>query len=176
MVWIDLVIGLLLLLEILKGLKSGFAKESGTIIGILVGFIMASACGNTMARFLSAVCGDSILWSRILGFLLTFLAVFLLILILSKIFEGFLKVFALDWMNKAAGGVFCLLKGLLVLSVVLNLYQAIDKDCSLIGTQRVKDSVLYGPVRNFAPTLFPSLKLFQHPGDPVDEGPKTMNV
>jgi membrane protein required for colicin V production len=176
MVWIDAVIGLLLLLDVLKGIKNGLASEAGTIIGILLGFLVASASGNVMGRFLMPVCANSPQWSGVLGFLLTFLAVLALILILSKVFEGFLTTLSLGWMNKLAGGVFCLLRGALVLSIVLNLYQAVDKDCSLIGKERAKTSVFYKPIRNFAPAIFPTFRLFKHPEDPLMEEKKKMEV
>lgn len=162
MVWIDAVIGLLLLLDVLKGIKNGLASEAGTIIGIILGFLVASACGNVMGRFMMPVCGNSPQWSGVIGFLLTFLAVLALILILSKLFEGFLDTLSMGWMNKVAGGVFCLLRSALVLSIVLNLYQAIDKDYSLIGKEKVKASVFYKPIRNFAPAIFPTFRLFKH--------------
>ena len=169
MVWIDAVIGLLLILDVLRGIKNGFASEAGTIVGILAGFFVASLSGNAMARFLSPVCGGSPQWSGVLGFLVCFLAVFVLILILSKVFESFLDALALGWMNKLAGGFFCFLRGVLVLSIVLNLYQAVDKDCSLIGKEKVKASVFYKPIRNFASPIFPTVRLFKHPEDPLKE-------
>jgi len=169
MVWIDAVIGLLLVLDILKGVKNGFASEAGTIIGILAGFFVASALGNTTAHFLLPFCGHSPQWSGVLGFLVTFLVVFILILILSKVFEGFLNALALGWMNKLAGGFFCFLRGVLVMSIILNLYQAVDKDCSLIGKEKVKASVFYKPIRNFASSIFPTVRLFKHSEDPLKE-------
>jgi len=169
MVWIDAVIGLLLVLDILKGVKNGFASEAGTILGILAGFLVASTFGNTMAHFLLPICGHSPQWSGVLGFLVCFLLVFILILILSKVFEGFLNALALSWMNKLAGGFFCFMRGLLVLSIILNLYQAVDKDCSLIGKEKVKASVFYKPIRNFASSIFPTVRLFKHPNDPLKE-------
>jgi membrane protein required for colicin V production len=169
MTWIDVLIGGLLLLELFKGWKNGFASEVGSVLGIVLGFVVASVSGNTLARFLSPAFNNSELWSRVLAFLLTFLAVFVLILILSKIFEGFLKVFALDWINKVAGSFFCILKGMLVLSILLNIYQSIDEDCSMVGVNKIEKSIFYKPVRNFAPSIFPSLKLFQHHGNTVIE-------
>jgi membrane protein required for colicin V production len=169
MVWIDAVIGLLLILDILKGVKNGLVSEAGTIVGILAGFFVASVFGNTMAHFLLPLCRNSSQWSGVLGFLVCFLAVLILILILSKVFEGFLKTLALGWMNKLGGGFFCFLKGALVLSIVLNLYQAVDKDCSLIGKEKVKASVFYKPIRNFASSIFPTVRLFKHPEDPLKE-------
>ena len=172
MVWIDAVIALLLILDILKGVKNGLASEAGTIIGIVAGFFVASVFGNATAHFLLPVCGNSPQWSGVLGFLLTFLVVFLLILILSKVFEGFLNALALGWLNKLAGGFFCFLRGVLVLSIVLNLYQTVDKDCSLIGKEKVKTSVFYKPIRNFASSIFPTVRLFKHPDDPLKEDNK----
>lgn len=169
MVWIDAVIGLVLIFEILKGVKNGFASEAGTIVGILAGFLVASALGNITAHFMLPLCGNSPQWSGVIGFLATFLVVLLLILILSKVFEGFLNALALGWMNKMAGGFFCFLKGVLVLSLFLNLYQAVDKDCSLIGKEKVKASVFYKPIRNFAKSIFPTVRLFKHPEDPLKE-------
>lgn len=176
MMWIDVVIGLLLILDVLRGVKNGFVSEVGTIIGILAGFFVASALGNTMARFLYPICGHSLQWSGVLGFLVTFLVVLVLILILSKVFEGFLNALALGWMNKLAGGFFCFLRGVLVLSIVLNLYQAVDKDCSLIGKEKAKASVFYKPIRNFATSIFPTVRLFKHPEDPLKEDTKQMEV
>jgi membrane protein required for colicin V production len=171
MIFLDLVIGLLLLLDILKGFRKGFLSEAGTILGILFGFLMASAGGNSMARFLAPVCGGSEKWSVVVGFLLTFLAVFFLIVILAKIFEGFLSALALGWTNRLAGAVFCLLRGALVLSVVLNLYETIDDDRSMIGPERIQSSIFYMPVQRLAPTLFPSVRLFKHSEDQTVDKP-----
>jgi membrane protein required for colicin V production len=176
MVWFDIVIGLILLLEIFKGLKKGFLGEIGTILGIFFGFFIASASGNTMAGFLSPVCGDSAKWSAVLGFLLTFLVVFSLIVILAKIFEGFLSVLALGWVNRLAGGFFCLLKGALVLSIVLNLYQAIDEDRSMLGPERIESSAFYKPIVKVAPALFPSFRLFHHSDTTLTKNPKQIMV
>jgi membrane protein required for colicin V production len=169
MIWIDAVIGLFLILDIAKGIKNGLASEAGTIIGIVLGFLVASASGNVMATFLLPVCKQSPQWSGVMGFLLTFIAVFVLVLIFAKLFEGFLDTIALGWMNKLGGGVFSLLRGLLVWSIIINLYQAIDRDCSIIGKERAKASVFYKPIRNFAPAIFPTIRLFKHPEDPLNE-------
>jgi membrane protein required for colicin V production len=176
MIWIDIVIGLLLILDIVRGIKKGFASEAGTIVGIILGFLIASASGKTMATFLLPVCRNSEQWSNIFGFLLTFAAVLALVLIFAKLFEGILDAISLGWTNKLAGGAFSLLRGLLVWSIIINLYQAIDKDCSIIGKERAKASVFYKPIRNFAPAIFPTFRLFKHPEDPLNEDPKTMET
>lgn len=179
MEWIDVLIGILLLLEIFRGLQRGFIAEAGSIIAIIAGFYTASAFKGTMAHFLSPVCFNSERWSAVIGFLFTFLVVYLLIIILAKIFEGFLGVIALGGVNRLAGGLFCLFKGVLVLSIVLNLYEMIDSDRSFIGVKHIESSVFYKPVVKFAPGLFPSFssdKLHQHPEKPDSNDSQKMTV
>ncbi|MDD4922238.1 MAG: CvpA family protein [Bacteroidales bacterium] len=163
---IDVLIGLLLIYELFRGLKGGFMAEAASIIGLVIAFYAASAFQEKMAHLLSPVCFDSERWSAVIGFLFTFLVVYLLIVILAKIFEGFLGVIALGGVNRLAGGAFCLLKGALVLSIILNLYETIDSDRSFVGVKHIKSSVFYQPVLKMAPALFPSFrseKLLQHP-------------
>ena len=169
---IDVFIALLLAYEIFRGLKRGFIAEVGSIVALIVAFYTASAMRGSMAHLLSPVCLDSPAWSSAIGFLVTFLVVFLLIVILAKIFEGFLGIIALGGINRLAGGLFCLFKGALILSIVLNLYETIDSDRSFIGAKRIESSIFYKPVKKVAPTLFPhfgSKKSDQNPEKPDSE-------
>lgn len=175
---IDVFIGLLLIYEIARGLKRGFVAEAGSIIGLIVAFYTASAMRGSMAHFLSPVCFDSERWSSAIGFLFTFLVVYALIIILSKIFEGFIGVIALGGINRLAGGLFCLFKGVLIFSIVLNLYETIDSDRSFIGVKHVESSVFYKPILKVAPGLFPyfsSYKSHQHPEKPDLDDSHKMN-
>jgi membrane protein required for colicin V production len=158
---IDVFIGPLLLFELYRGLKRGFVAEVGSIVALVVAFYIASALRVSMAHFLSPVCYGSAPWSSVIGFLFTFLVVFLLIVILSKIFDGFLGIIALGGINRLAGGLFCLFKGVLIFSIVLNLYETIDKDHSFVGPDRVKSSVFYKPVLKVAPAMFPYFRTDQ---------------
>jgi len=169
---IDVIIGLLLAYEIFRGLNRGFVAEAASIVALIVAFYIASAMRGSMAHLLSPVCFDSPTWSSAIGFLFTFLVVYLLIVILAKIFEGFLGIIALGGINRLAGGFFCLFKGVLIFSIVLNLYETIDSDRSFIGPKRIESSILYKPVIKVAPTLFPhygSKKSDQTPEKPDSE-------
>jgi len=158
MTLIDVFIGLLLVYEIFRGFKRGFVAEAGSIVGLVVAFYVASAMRGGMAHFLSPVCFNSERWSSAIGFLFIFLVVYLLILILAKIFEGVIGVIALGGVNRLAGGLFCLFKGVLIFSIVLNLYETIDSDRSFIGAKHIESSLLYKPVLKVAPSLFPYFK------------------
>jgi len=155
---LDIIIGLLLFFEILNGFKRGFLAEAGSIFGLLLGIFAGLAFREPMGHLFSSLCGNSERVSSVVGFFVTFLVVYLLITILAKIFEGFLGIVLLGWVNRMAGAIFCLLKGLLFLSILLNLYEAIDKDRSFVGPKKIESSVLYKPVIKIAPNLFPAFK------------------
>lgn len=166
--WLDIVLFIYLFFEAWKGFKNGLMSELGSILGIILGFLLASTTNEPMSLFLSPVTGGSIWLSRIVAFLLTFLAVFSLILILSKIFEGFLKVFALNWLNQITGAFFNMMKGLLVLSVVVNLLLFIDFRSRLIPNHVKEKSLMIEKVSKIAPAVFPTVQIFKHSAEPDD--------
>jgi len=155
MEFIDILIGLFLLYEIVRGLKRGFMTEAASIVGIVVAFYAATAFREPMAQLLRPVCFESERWGSVIGFLFTFLVIYLLIIILAKVFEGILGVFALGGINRLAGGAFCFLKGALILSIILNLYETIDSDHSSVEAKHIESSIFYKPVLKVAPTIFP---------------------
>lgn len=160
---IDFIIGLLLLLEIINGYRCGFLAEIGSIIGLISGFLIASSFLIPMTHFFSEINPKAGPWCSVVAFLFTFLLVYLVITILAKIFEGFLGFIALGWLNRLAGGLFCMLKGVFVLSIFLNLCGVVDKGHHFIGVKHIESSVFYEPVLNFAPLFFPSFKSINEP-------------
>jgi len=155
---IDIFIGFILLFEILNGLKRGFLVEAGSLFGFIIGFYAALALRIPMSHFLGIFFTMSERWLSVLGFFFSFLVVYLLITILAKISEGIMSAISLGWVNRLAGGFFCLLKGALVLSIILNLYETIDEDRSFIGAKHAESSVFYKPVLKVAPVLYPAFK------------------
>lgn len=172
MVLIDIIIGSLLLLEIINGYKRGFLAEVGSILGLILGLFVALSFRIPMAHLFSAMDAKAGTWPSVVGFFVTFLLVYLVITILARIFEGFLGFIALGWLNRLAGGLFCMLKGLFILSIFLNLYELVDKDRSFIGVKHIESSVFYKSVLNFAPRFFPSFKLINEPQQDQKNGYK----
>lgn len=166
--WLDIFLLIYLFFEAWKGFKNGLMNELGSILGIILGFLLASITNESLAVFFSPVTGGSLWMSRIVAFLLTFLAVFSLILILSKIFEGFLKVFALNWLNQIAGAFFNVMKGLLVISVIVNLLLFIDFRSRLIPNHVKEKSLMFEKVSKIAPAVFPTVQIFKHTAEPDD--------
>jgi len=176
--WIDLLIFIILIINILSGLKNGFFEEIGAFAGLIAGIIAGITLKNVAINFLMEHTMISPVWINLWGFMLPFLFVFLLFVILAKVASQFFKVISMSWLNRIAGSVFCLFKGLLILSVMINLYELVDKDRSLVGNDKIQESLLYQPVAELAPAIFPTLKNMYKDGEKhihVKES-KTINV
>ncbi|MDP4277478.1 MAG: CvpA family protein [Bacteroidota bacterium] len=154
--WLDIFLGLILLLSLLDGYKNGFFREVGGLAGLIVGFFVASALNHVIAGHLIVAHSWHVATANMFGFLIPFLAVIVLFVFLSKVFSQLFSMLALGWMNRLAGAFFCFLKGAFILSIMLNLYQLADKDSSLIGKERIERSTFYKPLVKVAPSLFPS--------------------
>ena len=68
-----------------------------------------------------------------------------------------LEAVALGFINRFLGALFSVLKYAFVISVLLAILNGIDKNSNIISEKQKKDSVLYGPVSNLAPQVFPYL-------------------
>ncbi|HBL71771.1 MAG TPA: hypothetical protein DD409_02105 [Bacteroidales bacterium] len=155
--WLDVVLGILLALNIFSGFKHGFFEEVAGFAGLIAGLFVALAIDDEVSCLLATQLGVGHTWSSILGFFLPFIAVILVFLAGAKLFTHFFKALSLGWLNRLAGAAFSLLKGLLILSILLNLYERVDEDKSLLGSQIARSS-LYEPVRRVAPSIFPAFR------------------
>ena len=64
---------------------------------------------------------------------------------------------ALGIINKFLGGVFGVLKIALILSVVLNIFDKMNTTITFVDEEKINDTVLYKPVKDLVPTIFPSI-------------------
>lgn len=161
--WLDVVLGLLLALTIISGYRHGFFEEVAGFAGLIAGLFVALALDNQVANLLVTRFGTQPVLSHILGFLLPFTIVMVVFQLSAKLFTHFFKTLSLGWLNGLAGAAFSLFKGLLILSILLNIYERADEDKSLLGTQ-IARSTLYEPVRRVAPGLFPAFRAITHRG------------
>jgi len=77
--------------------------------------------------------------------------------LLGKAMTKIAETIALGFFNKLVGAIFGFLKYALILSIVLLVYDEINASLRFVEKEKVKKSVLYEPVKNFAPTIFPNL-------------------
>ncbi len=152
---------ILLIIPLVWGAYKGFTKgliiELGTLASLILGIWVALKFSFHIANFLSKFITINPKYLNLIAFALTFILVLVLVFFISKLIERFVKVMALDFINKLAGACFGILKFSVVLSVVLFLINSLDKRVDFIEEKTKSDSLLYNPISNIITTILPSI-------------------
>ena len=153
---IDIIIAALLVFGFVRGLIKGLFVEIASLVALIAGIYGAIHfsfyVGNVLVKYVS--------WEEryitIVAFAITFGLIVLVIALLGKIFTKIADFASLGLLNKIAGGVFGSLKSALILSIVLLVFSKLNDTLPFISEAQQNDAILYEPVKELAPTLFPS--------------------
>ncbi|WP_298779275.1 CvpA family protein [uncultured Polaribacter sp.] len=154
----DIVILVLLILSFVRGIMKGLFAEVASLVAVIIGIYAAINYSFYIENYLV---GTSFNWSsqtnKIVSFAVTFLVVVILIIIIGKILTKIADVAALGLINKFLGGLFGALKTALILSVVFIFFGRINNTIPFISQETLDESLFYKPIKQIAPTLFPSI-------------------
>lgn len=133
----DILVTIIVGFCLIRGIFRGLVKELSSILGVMTGYYVANSYYPQVAKFLSRWI-SVVDYSRLTGFLAVFIAVFLLISILGVIIKYLMSIAFLGWADRISGGVFGLIKGLLIASILVVVFTTfLPKNTSMI-----KDSVV----------------------------------
>lgn len=154
---VDIVLAVILILGAVNGFIRGLFVEVTTLAGLILGVYGAIHFSYFLGDFLK----DHVSWDesmiQVVSFGGTFLIILLGLVILGKMMTRVADKLALGFFNKIVGAIFGFLKVALILSVVLIVYDEINASLRFFGKEKVRDSVLYEPVKKLAPAIFPDL-------------------
>jgi membrane protein required for colicin V production len=135
----------------------GLFVEVTTLVGLVLGVYGALHFSYFLGDFLK----DSVSWDesmiQVVSFAGTFLIILIALVLLGKAMTKIAETIALGFFNKIVGAIFGFLKYALILSIVLIVYDEINTSLRFVEKEKVKKSVLYEPIKNFAPAIFPNL-------------------
>ena len=151
----DIIIAALLLFGFIRGLFKGLFVEVASLIALIAGIYGAIHFSYFVGNFLA----DRVSWEgryiTIVSFAITFAIIVLVIGLLGKLFTKIADFASLGLLNKILGGTFGILKIGVILSVVLLVFTKLNNTIPFISEEQKEASILYEPIKNLAPTLFP---------------------
>jgi len=154
---VDIVIVVILLFGLVKGFIKGLFIEITSLVGLVLGVYGAIH----FSYFLSNILKSRVSWDasmiQIVAFAGTFLIILFALVFLGKILTKIAETAALGFFNKILGAVFGVLKYALILSIVFLIYDQVNSSLKFLDKKKAKQSTLYEPVKNLAPTIFPGL-------------------
>ena len=154
---IDIVLGALLLFGLIRGAIKGLFVEISSLCALVLGVFGAIH----FSYFVSDLLESKVDWDEktmnIIAFATTFVIIVLAISLAGKALTKLADFAALGMLNKLLGGVFGALKIGLILSVLLIVFNKLNKTLPFMEEDQLEESILYKPVKSLAPMIFPTL-------------------
>ena len=154
---IDIVLGALLLFGLIRGAMKGLFVEVASLVALVLGVYGAIHFSGFAAELLESKVDWSEKTINIVAFAITFVIIVLAISLAGKALTKLADFAALGILNKLLGGVFGVLKIGLILSVLLIVFNKLNKTLPFMEEEDLEESVLYEPVKSLAPMIFPNI-------------------
>lgn len=152
--YIDILIGIALAYGLIRGLMNGFFIELASLVSLIIG-IWAAIKFSYVAK---SLIGGVVSWTprtiQIVAFIVTFILVVIAITILAKFLTAAANLSGLGLVNKIFGGVFGVIKTILILSVILNLFARLNFKNLIVSKETTEKSLFYSPILKAAAWLY----------------------
>lgn len=156
--YFDIIIIIPLLWAAYKGYKKGFVIEVASLVALLLGIWGALKFSGFVTELIIENFETQSKYLPLISFAVTFILIVVGVHFVAKLVDRFVKAIALNFINRIAGAAFGIVKVAFIVSVILSLINQIDKKSDVISEKLVNESLLYKPISDFAPLVFPSLK------------------
>ena len=167
--YIDIILGLLLLFAAISGFRKGLVSELASLAALILGIWGAIEFSYITTDFLLENFDLQTKYLNIISFVITFVVIVILVHIVGSAVNKFIETAMLGFINKLAGLAFGILRSALILSIILVVFDKIDEDVEILSKEAKEESLLYEPIRNFAPSLFPFINLWDTSDEPNKE-------
>lgn len=150
---VDIIFLILVLMALVKGYRHGFIMAAFSVIALIAGLAAAMKLSVIAAGYLKDSTNLSAKWLPVVSFLLVFVAVVILIKVVSALLQKAAEVVMLGWLNKLAGIVLYLAVYTIVFSVALFYADKIH----LLNSDALTASKTYPYIRPCGPVVVDSI-------------------
>jgi len=154
---IDIVLACLLLFGLVIGYRRGLFVELTSLVGLVLGVYGAIHFSYFLSNFLESKVSWDPAMIQVIAFAGTFFIILMALVFLGKALTAIAETIMLGFFNKILGAIFGALKYALIISVVLIIFSEFNKTFKFMDKSKTRNSVLYEPIKNFAPMIFPKL-------------------
>lgn len=149
---IDLFLIVLLVWAAFSGWRSGFLREVTSMVGLLVGLLIAATCYGAFGKYLAVDGSETNMVTSIIAFFLLWIVVPIVLGFFATMLTKVIKGMQLGVPNSILGLVVSVVKYLVLVSCVLNVMDGLG----IMNHEKTADSRLYGPVTGALRVFFPA--------------------
>lgn len=140
------------------GLFKGLIKELTSLFAIFIGIYGAKLFAPVVSEILIQSFQFQPKTATPIAYLILFIVIAVLLMLLANLIDKIFDSLSLGGLNKLLGGVFGALKYALIVSVLLNVFNALDSRFSLISSELKSESLGYQPLMKLGPVLWEETK------------------
>ncbi len=115
--WLDIILLIGLVIPTFIGLKQGLIKAVLSLVGLIVGVILAGNFYEHLAGILGFISNPDV--ANVVAYVLILVVVLVIAAVAAKLLKTFIKVVMLGWVNTAGGGIFGFVMGMIFLGAIL---------------------------------------------------------
>lgn len=156
--YIDIILGILLVLAAIRGFSKGLIAEVASLAALILGIWGTIQFSYVTSDFLVEYFNLNTDYLNLISFVVTFVVIVIVVHIVGNVVNKMVETVMLGFVNKLAGLVFGVLKSALILSIILVLFNKIDEDVHILPENTKENSRMYEPIRSFAPSIFPFIE------------------
>lgn len=158
--YIDIILGILILLSAIGGFKNGLVTELASLAALILGIWGAIQFSDITTELLIKYFALESNYLNIISFGVTFIVIVILVHVVASVINKMVNSGVLGITNKLAGMVFGILRSILFLSIVLMVFDKIDEDVEILPKDIKANSRMYEPIKNIAPSIFPFIDIW----------------
>lgn len=159
--YIDIILGILLIIAAIQGFRKGFIIEFASLAALILGIWGGIKFSDFTVRLITKYTGFHSDYLTIIAFFVTFIIIVILIHLMGKVLDSVVKAAMLGFLNRLAGVIFGVLKTALILSILLLLFDEVDQNVHILPVKQKEESKIYEPMKQVVPTLLPFVKLWK---------------
>ena len=154
---LDIILGIILILSFVSGMKKGLFVTLASLIGLVLGIIGALCFSDFAAGYIYEWFNWSEQTVNITARAVTFVAIVIIISWAGKFLTKMADFAFLGVFNKILGGVFNVLISAFIVSVLFMFFNYWNPTDYVIPEEKKDNSYLYYPVASIAPMVLPHL-------------------
>ena len=117
--YFDIIFAAILLYAAYKGFSKGIVIQAASLIALILGIYGAIKFSDVTATFLIEKFDLQTEYLSLISFAITFVGIVILVHLIARIIDKFIKAIALGFVNRAFGGIFAIIKTAFIISIVL---------------------------------------------------------
>jgi membrane protein required for colicin V production len=151
--YLDIIIGIILILFALGGLKNGIIREAFSLAAFIGGIYGAIKFSDYVGKWLGGLINVSAEWMQVISFIVVFIALALLINWLGNMLADLISSLSLGFVDKIGGAVFGIAKGFIIMGIVILLLDFFGiKD--ILNKETCEESKLYNTSEKVATWIY----------------------